>query len=250
VFAPEKFDPGDMSSNYVTIAGGTVDLDRLPAAIRAQMKSPSTWFDRDDCTALDGVVRALRKAGPHLPRFADAICELLVSPDVSDRSAACYLLSYIRDDVGATRINAILRDYPAYFVGVASTVEEVQIKNLEFALLESLAEVVKPKDKDSIFRLQLAVDHVAEPWVLMRGLARVVPQWVCDNARRVSHSWVLPVLIGLPNSTFRQRFVDNLAPWPADVRDDLLKRMYAGAFYSTEDAEDVRNMLRNVRVVD
>lgn len=237
-----------MASSLVEIAGASVDLNELPALIRSQIKSPSIWFHRDDNTSFDGIIRAVREAGPYRPLFAEAIYELLVSPDLAERSAACYLLPYIRDDLGVTRLNAVLREYPAYYVGVAPDRRDLDIRDLEYAILESLVRMVKSTDKDAIYRLQDALYRFENAWLLWHGLARAIPDWVVDHAHRLPHDLAFGVAIHLPTAALRKRLFHHLTPWPQKILDDILLRRGAYSIATSPEIEDVRDLLKSIAV--
>lgn len=237
-----------MSSRVVNIAGAVVNLDDLSATIRTQLASATVWCNREDCDNFDGLQRALMCSGEYGRDFSIAVLDLLLSDDVSERTAACKLLPHLQLYEAATRINEILQSRPFLFVGVSPRGYSLDDPDLEMAILSAMANVVRQDELQAIQTLQRAVPRVAKPGSLTPALAWIVPDWVCQNAHFVPHSSALPTLRKLPTHAYRDAFVQALAPWLIKDRDYLLKllKTYSMVFDGVQN--ELSDLLQNASV--
>lgn len=90
----------------------------IASDIEYQLKTGSVWYDRDSVHRHDGLIRAMRKAGPDRRMFAEAVLALLPSPDVELRTGAVAALGEVLPELGRGRVAAALRDAAPLLKGV------------------------------------------------------------------------------------------------------------------------------------
>ena len=114
------------------------DAALISARVRSQFEFGSVWQDRDSISNYDGVVRAIIDSGPERPVYVEAVAACLTADNVVVRTGAIATLSYVGKEIGAERLQRILRENLALFRNVAPA-EYLGSLDLEEALERAIA---------------------------------------------------------------------------------------------------------------
>lgn len=183
------------------------------AQVHKQLVDGSVWVSREHMHNHDGLIEAIRAAGPDRKAYAAAVLACLGDPDVRVRTGAVAALREVIGELGADTIVAALKEPLLRGVKPAWRIEH---DDLEQTAAVVVAAAVKPADKSAIAWLRTIAANRDWGHFALLGLARVDGDWLVANARGlVPHSYI-GVLEAL-RPELRAKLIQALAPWPPEA---------------------------------
>ncbi|MEO1211049.1 MAG: hypothetical protein AAFX78_16105 [Cyanobacteria bacterium J06638_20] len=187
------------------------DLPTLRRQIERHLEGHLKWLDRDHVHRQDGLRQAIRSStGDERAVYAEALCQLLGSPDMRHRTGAIAVLEDVMPPVTSDRALACLEPIPTQ-----PPAWEIGYPSLEQAAAVTLATKATSEDVNTIAWLKNLVLQRPYANSLWGHIARLDPAWVIQQAHQVDHQ-VLAVIAALPESQ-RAAYIAAKAPWPAEV---------------------------------
>lgn len=189
--------------------------------IRDQLLHGSTWGERNDLWPYEGLERQLLSANPEERAAMVQACQsLLTDPHPEVRTGIVAILSEIAPDIGAEWLYSQLMNYSDLFVQVAPEGAKLPHSGLDREILLAIAQVVKATDQNIIAYLRETARIPEWGTWFLNTLAKVDSDWlVAHAAELVPHE---DVSVFLPLSPEQRReVIAQLAPWPAEIIDDL-----------------------------
>lgn len=207
------------------------DLHALRQQIERHLEGHLVWQERRHIHRHDGLSQAIR-GSPWDERavYAEALCQLLGSPDIRHRTGAIAVLTDVmpplRSDRALASLGQIPTAPPAWHIGYPS---------LEQAAAIALATKVTPDDENTLAWLKSLV--VQRPYAnfLWAHLARLDPAWLIQQAHHIEHK-MLGVIAALPPAD-RATYIAAKAPWPSEVPTVLTR-----AFWRTLPTGEVQRL--------
>ncbi|MEM9008425.1 MAG: hypothetical protein AAGE59_33560 [Cyanobacteria bacterium P01_F01_bin.86] len=187
------------------------DLHTLRRQIERHLEGHCVWLERDHVYRHDGLSQAIRCSPPaERAVYAEALCQLLRSPDVRHCTGAIAVLADVMPPLRSDRALADLKQIPsqppAWNIGYPS---------LEQAAAITLAAKATPADGKTLAWLQDLVLQRPYANFLWAHIARLDPAWLMQKAHHVEHK-LLGVIAALPTSQ-RAAYIASKAPWPPEI---------------------------------
>ena len=187
------------------------DLHTLCHQIEHHLEGHLVWLGRDHVHRHDGLSQAIRCSTPiERAIYAEALCQLLSSPDVRHRTGAIAVLTDVmpplRSDRALACLQPIASQPPAWNIGYST---------LEQAAAIALATKATPDDGKTLEWLKDLVLQRPYANFLWSHIARLDPVWLLQQAHHVEHK-VLGVIAALP-ALQRAAYIAAKAPWPPEV---------------------------------
>ncbi|NER79289.1 MAG: hypothetical protein F6K42_06835 [Leptolyngbya sp. SIO1D8] len=187
------------------------DLHTLRQQIERHLEGHIVWLERDHIHLHDGLSQAIRCSTlAERAVYAEALCQLLRSPDIRHRTGAIAVLADVMpplcSDRALTCLGQIPAQPPAWNIGY---------QNLEQAAAITLAAKATPDDGKTLDWLKSLVLQGNYADFLWEQIARLDPAWLMQQAHHVEHK-ILGVIAALPESQ-RTAYIATKAPWPPEV---------------------------------
>ncbi|MBE9100880.1 hypothetical protein [Vacuolonema iberomarrocanum] len=196
------------------------DLHELRSQIERHLEGQLVWLERDHVHLHDGLSQAIRHStSAERVVYAEALCQLLSSPDIRHRTGAIAVLTDVMPPLRSDRALACLGQIPAQ-----PPAWNIGYPSLEQAAAIALAANATPDDAKTIEWLKsfgLQRSYADFLWV---HLARLDPDWLMQQAHHIGHN-VLGVIAALPESQ-RAAYIAAKAPWPPEVPTVLTRALW------------------------
>lgn len=187
------------------------DLHALRSQIECHLEGQLVWLERDHVHLHDGLSQAIRRStSAERVVYAEALCQLLSSPDIRHCTGAIAVLTDVMPPLRSDRALSCLGQIPAQ-----PPAWEIGYPSLEQAAAIALAAKATPEDDKTIEWLKSLVLQRSYADFLWVHLARLAPEWLLQQVHHIEHK-VLGVIAALPESQ-RAAYIVAKAPWPPEA---------------------------------
>ena len=192
--------------------------------VRSQFRYGHEWVHREDMSHYEGIDHALYEEPQHEAEIVAAVSTLLTDDNRLVRSGAVAVLPGLKERIGEDRLLEVLENHRDlyYKVRALGSRSAHYFPDLYSRLLCALGDVARPGNRRAVRILRAAAEEKFE--AALSGLARLDPDWLCQNAGRlVPRENLLGLLQALPTPLHREQLVRALAPWKGRARKRALE---------------------------
>ncbi len=175
-----------------------------------QLRGMGPWNARGDVECNEGLLRALREAGPLREAIARAVIGLLTHPDPVLRTGAVTLLDEVAVELGADALADLLERRPELFFGVAPEGFVMHHNDLSWPMLLQLGRLAPPGHEGACRLLREATGR-PRGTLVVDNLARIDPDWLVAHPEVIPPDWIAAILELLPTDSHRDAMKLSLA---------------------------------------
>lgn len=220
---------------------GESDLRR---GVRSQLGGGAVWADKRDQESQDGMMRALREAGPHRRLLASIVAQHLGDRSVAVRTGAVAVSAELGCILGGDALAELFETHQARLWGTAPRGHTISHPELAWALLVSIAGALTgASERKAIELLRRNVRGERGSW-LLGGLAKHDTAWLLEHARDVVPlRSVLGVLTQLPTRRDRIALIHTLEWSKTSVEATLADPAWPHLSFPPEDEDELRTTI-------